>query len=271
MQPWRLASLCVCIFVLTLALVSCGSSPAVQMAQSTPSTQPSSTPISNPTPVGATVIDNIEDVNKWLTCGACGNGGGTGAIANYSATVGMASPSEDGSATQFSIAASVPYTNGYFYQAENPVHAQIGLLQYEFDLYIPSGSENAPQALEFECQQALNGWIYNFSWQADYASNVWRIFNYGAKVWESANVPLQRFTPGTWHHIVAEYHNDVASHSVFHDALTVDGVRTPVNIRHDAFFSGAANDQFTNAFQLDSNSVPLPYSVFLDRMKVTYK
>ena len=86
-----------------------------------------------------------------------------------------------------------------------------------------------------------------------------------------ANVPLQRFTPGTWHHIVAEYHNDVASHSVFHDALTVDGVRTPVNIRHDAFFSGAANDQFTNAFQLDSNSVPLPYSVFLDRMKVTYK
>ena len=72
-------------------------------------------------------------------------------------------------------------------------------------------------------------------------------------------------------HIVAEYHNDVASHSVFHDALTVDGVRTPVNIRHDAFFSGAANDQFTNAFQLDSNSVPLPYSVFLDRMKVTYK
>src|SRR5213082_3477419 len=96
-------------------------------------------------------------------------------------------------------------------------------------------------------------------------------FNYGAKVWESANVPLQRFTPGTWHHIVAEYHNDVAPHSIFHDALTVDGVRTPVNIRHDAFFSGATNDQFTNAFQLDSNSVPLPYSVFLDRMKVTYK
>lgn len=217
------------------------------------------------------MIDNIEDANQWLTCGACGNDGGGGAVANYSATVGMASPSEDGASTRFSIAATVPYTNGYFYQVHNPIHAQIGALQYEFDLYIPTGSENAPQALEFECQQQLNGWIYNFAWQADYASNEWRIFNYGTKVWETAHLPFQRFTPGTWHHIVSEYHNDVASHSVYHEALTVDGVRTPVNIRHDAFQSGDANDKFTNAFQLDSNNAPLAYSVFLDRMKVTYR
>lgn len=271
MQPWRLASLYIGTFVLTFALLSCGVSSTVQSPQSTPPTQPPPAAHSNPTPAGATVIDNIEDANKWLTCGACGNDGGTGAIADYSATVGVASPSEDGSATRFSIAASVPYTNGYFYQVQSPIHAQIDLLQYEFDLYIPSGSENAPQALEFECQQILNGSIYNFSWQANYTMNVWRIFNYGAKAWESTNLPFQRFTSGTWHHIVAEYHNDAASHSVFHDALTVDGVRMPVNIRHDAFPSGAVNDQFTNAFQLDSNSVPLPYNVFLDRMKVTYK
>jgi len=271
LRSWRVVSSCVGIFLLVLALASCGSPSAVQSAQPISSAQPATALPSNPIPAGATAIDNIEDIDKWLTCGACGNGAGTGAIANYSAAVGMASPSEDGSATRFSIAASVPYTNGYFYRVQNPIHTQINFLQYEFDLYIPSGSENAPQALEFECQQALNGWIYNFSWQADYASNTWRIFNYGAKVWEPANLPLQRFTPGTWHHIVAEYHNDAASHSVFHDVLTVDGVRMPVNIRHDAFLSGDANDQFTNAFQLDSNSVPLPYSVFLDRMKVTYK
>jgi hypothetical protein len=233
---------------------------------------PSANPApANPAPVGATVIDNIEDANQWQTCGACGNDGAGGPTASYSVTVGMASPSEDGSSTRFAIAASVPYTNAYFYQVQSPIRGQIDLLQYEFDLYIPAGLENAPQAIEFECQQQLHGWIYNFSWQADYASNMWRIFNYGAKTWEPANVPLQHFTPGTWHHIVAEYHNDAASHSVFHDALTVDGVRAPVNIRHAAFFSGDANDQFSNAFQIDSNSVPTAYRVFVDRMRVTYK
>jgi hypothetical protein len=217
------------------------------------------------------VIDNIEDVDQWLTCGACGNDGGGGVVADYSVKVGIPFPSEDGSSARFSISASVPYTNAYFYQVHNPIHSQISFLRYEFDVYIPAGSEDAPQAIEFECQQALNGWIYNFAWQADYPSNQWRIFDYGSKVWESTNLPFQRFTPGTWHHIVAEYHNDPASHSVFHDALTVDGVRMPVNIRHDAFFSGDGNDKFTNAFQLDSNSVPQAYSVFVDRMRVTYK
>src|SRR5262249_38955682 len=78
-------------------------------------------------------------------------------------------------------------------------------------------------------------------------------------------------TPGTWHHIVADYHNDTTAHTVIHDALTIDGVRIPVNITHNAFFSGAANNQFTNAVQLDSNSTPAPYSIYVDGMKITYR
>jgi hypothetical protein len=39
---------------------------------------------------------------------------------------------------------------------------------------------------------------------------------------------------------------------------------------HSAFFSGA-NDQFTNAFQLDSNGQVTPYSTYVDKMKITYK
>jgi hypothetical protein len=150
------------------------------------------------------------------------------------------------------------------------VSNQFASLTYEFDLFIPSGSENAPQAIEFECQQISGGWIYNFAFQADYGDNLWRVFNYGAKAWESAGIPLQRFSAGTWHHLMAEYHNDTTTHTVFHDALTVDGIRYTVNMTHSAFFSGA-NDQFTNAFQLDSNGQVTPYGVYVDRMKITYK
>lgn len=215
------------------------------------------------------MIDNVEQ-SPWLTCGNCGNDQGTGPTAAYFDTRGIATPSEDGASTQFSIAASVPYTNGYFYQGHAPVGTELSALVYEFDLYIPQGSESAPQAIEFECQQILDGWVYNFAWQADYASHAWTIFNYSAKTWDPSGIYFAAFSPGTWHHIMAEYHSDAGTHAVWHDALTVDGTRYLVNIPHPAFFSGAGN-QFTNGFQLDSNSVPAAYSVYVDKMKITYR
>jgi hypothetical protein len=215
-------------------------------------------------------MDNLDDSPNWLTCGACGNVGGTGSTPTSTVLAGNSVPSEDGRSTEFSIAATVPFTNTYWYEKHTALHSQFALLTYEFDLFVPTASQNAPQAIEFECQQTLNGWVYNFSWQADYAGNQWRIFNYATKHWESTAVTLTRFTPGTWHHVLAEYHNDNATHTVFHDALTIDGVRFPVNITHAAFFSGDTNDQFTNAFQLDSNSHPDAYNVYVDKMKITY-
>ena len=280
MRLLQAAQLCSAMLALSLMLASCGgtgssstsaSSVPATNASPTPSPTPGTAPSPTPTPTSsATVIDRVEE-SPWLTCGNCGNTGATGATAAYSDTLGIGTPSEDGSATQFSIAATVPYTNGYFYQRHTPVATQINALTYEFDIYIPAGSENLPQGIEFECQQILNGWIYNFSWQALYPGNQWRIFDYGLKRWDATGLTLTRFTSGTWHHIVAEYHNDTVAHTVLHDALTVDGVRMPVNITHNAFFSGAVNNQFTNAVQLDSNSTAAPYSVFIDQMKITYQ
>ena len=280
MRLWQTVQTCLAVLALSLILASCGgtgssstsaSSAPAPNASPSPTPGPAPSPSPSPTPTAnATVIDHVEE-SPWLTCGACGNNGGVGPTATYTDTLGIATPSEDGSATQFSIAATIPFTNAYFFQHHTPVTTQIGALTYEFDLYIPTGSENLPQAVEFECQQILDGWVYNFSWQALYPGNQWRIFDYGLKRWDATGLTVTRFSPGTWHHIVAEYHNDTVAHTVLHDALTVDGVRMPVNITHNAFFSGAVNNQFTNAVQLDSNSAAAPYSVYVDGMKITYQ
>jgi len=253
LPPLATILLCAALIPAIVTLESCGGGSTTPLAQSKTTTPPAA-PTPTPTPGNSTVIDNVEDSNNWLTCGGCGNDGGVGSAPHSSVTPNLPTPSEDGTATQFSIAATVPFTNTYWYMPHPVVTNQFNALTYEFDLLIPSGLESAPQAIEFECQQILGGWIYNFAFQA----------------WESASIPLQRFNPGTWHHIMAEYHNDTASHTVFHDALTVDGVRYTVNMTHNAFFSGA-NDQFTNAFQLDSDGQITPYSVYLDRMKISYK
>lgn len=224
--------------------------------------------VPNP-PAGSTVINRIEESTDWQTCGNCGNSGGAGAQATYSIERGINNPTIDGSSTEFKIGGSHPFKNAYWYikhfgSPSNPV----SYLKYEFEIYIPTEFANVPQAIEFECQQKAGGHIYNFAWQADYAHKQWRIFNYVARQWEGSGLSFAGFTPGTWHHVIAEFH--AAGNQVVHDALTFDGTRRVVNIRHAAK-TGSSGHYLTNAFQLDLNSAPTPYHVYVDGMSVTYK
>lgn len=230
-------------------------------------TPPSPTP--SPTPTATHVINEIQQATGWRTCGACGNTGGTGDLATYSMIRGIGYPTLSGSSAEFKIGGTAPYANAYWYFEHTPLTRAFKYLKYEFDLYVPEGLENAPQAIEWECQQKLGGYTYNFAWQALYAGNRWRVFNYTKRVWEDAGIALTRFSPGTWHHIIAEYHNDSVAHITYHDALTIDGIRHALHIQHAAT-PGTNSSEFENAFQLDLNGKPTPYHVFVDNMKISY-
>ena len=153
LPPLATVLLCAALIV---TLASCGGGSITPLAQSKTTTPPAA-PTPTPTPGNSTVIDNVEDSNNWLTCGGCGNDGGVGSAPRSSVTPNLPTPSEDGTATQFSIAATVPFTNTYWYMPHPVVTNQFNALTYEFDLLIPIGSESAPQAIEFECQQILGG------------------------------------------------------------------------------------------------------------------
>ena len=259
----------------TIAFVGCGGGTSLtKPAQATtvpgqPAPPPGSGSTSS-TPTSGTTLGHLED-NAWQTCGACGNDHATGSVAGSSYQNGVGSPSTDGSSTQFVVTPTVAYSNAYWYQEHTPISGGIKALTYEFDLYVPASAGSAPQAIEFECQQQLSGWVYNFAWQANYVEHAWKTFDYGAARWDSSGIPFSAFAPGTWHHIIAEYHNDTINHVVIHDALTVDGTRYAVGIRHNAFNAPTWGDKFTNAFQLDTNSAAQAYSVYVDSMLVNYQ
>ncbi len=263
----RLLSACLLLAAVAFVGVSCGGGGSA--AINTAVVPAPSGPPGSPSAPSGVVLDHVEEA-PWLTCGNCGNSNG-GTAASYSSKRGIASPSEDGSSTEFSIASARPFTNGYFFQEHAPVSTAMAALTYEFDIYIAPGMENLPQAIEFECQQKLNGWVYNFSWQAVYPSDTWRIFDYSLKRWDDTGVPFAHFAPGVWHHVAAEFHNDTAAHRVIHDALTVDGARQALNISHNAFHSGAVGEEFTNAIQLDINAAHSAYSIYIDKMKINYR
>ncbi len=223
----------------------------------------------SPVPTGVTVISRIEEATDWKTCGACGNTGGTGLLATYSMTRGITSPTTDGSSTQFKIGGSYAYKNAYWYIGHIPSPSTpLKYLRYEFDLYVPKAYATAPQAIEFECQQKANGYIYNFAWQANYAGKMWRIFDYVNRRWDSTPLKFAGFTPDKWHHIIAEYHT--SGSKVIHDALTIDGVRYAVNIAHAAKATTTGH-YLTNAFQLDLNGSATDYKVYVDGMKMSFK
>lgn len=217
-------------------------------------------------PASGNIIAGIQGMPGWRTCGACGNTGGGGTLASYYMVQHVGSPSLSGNAAKFSISGR-PYTNGFWYHENAVVNKTFSYLAYDFDIFIPAGYENSPQAIEFEVQQRINGRLYNFAWQALYTGNIWRTFDYATKKWVSSGVPYRRLTPGVWHHIRAEYHTE-GSQSV-HDAITVDGVRSAVRIVHNSV--ATSGQELENAFQLDLNGSGAPVQVFVDNMKVTWR
>ncbi|MBV9072787.1 MAG: hypothetical protein JOZ10_04065 [Acidobacteria bacterium] len=212
------------------------------------------------------MIGGIQNQQGWQTCGGCGNQGGTGQGPDYGMGQGLSNPSLSGHAADFWANGGPAYTGGYYFIEQPTLPNPLTYLRYEFDMYIPAQYANAPQAIEFECQQTVNGDTYNFAWQADYATNGWRVFNYTTKNWEATGIPLQQFAPDTWHHIVAIYHT--AGTQAIHDSLIVDGQVFNANISHPATHTGTGLE-FTNGFQLDLNSASTPYHVYVDNMQVT--
>jgi hypothetical protein len=212
------------------------------------------------------VISGIQNQSGWLTCGGCGNEGGTGQGPDYGITQALAAPSLSGSSADFWINGGPSYTGGYYFMEHTPVANPVTYLRYEFDMYLPSQYASAPQAIEFECQQNSGGYTYNYAWQADYDSNTWRVFNYTTKHWETTGIVLQRFTPDTWHHIIAMYH--ASGTTIYHDSITVDGNTYPVNVTHEALQTGNGLE-LTNGFQLDLDGNSTPYQVYVDNMQMT--
>ena len=178
----------------------------------------------------------------------------------------MLSPALSGSSADFWVNRGPAYTGGYYFIEQPTIPNPVSYLRYEFDLYLPSQYVNAPQALEFECQQNSGGYTYNYAWQADYDSHTWRVFNFTNKAWEGTSIPFSGFTPDTWHHIIAIYH--ASGTQIFHDSLTVDGATYPVNITHTALNTGNGLE-FTNAFQVDLDGNSTPYHVYVDNLTVT--
>ena len=256
--PWNNLALAASF---TLGLIAgCGgrSTPAANQPIA-PSPDPAATP-SN-IPANAITIPDIQRQPGWQSCTAC-----TGsAIAIYSLKEGISSPSLSGSSAQFSLLPGTrPFAGALWFKF---LTSDANATHFVYDLSFYTDNPSAPQALEFNVSQSTGGKRYNLATQCDLSNQrSWLVWS-PQKGWVSTGVPCVQPPPNTWNHLIWEFERDSSGHAVF-TAVTMNGSRSLVNISMPAIPD--SSEGIDIAFQLDADRAAVPYSVWLDNVKLSY-
>jgi hypothetical protein len=217
-----------------------------------------------PSPSGGTTISNIDQMTGWQDCGACAGRGGNGPVVPYSMTQNVSSPSVDGKAAQFWIGGSTPYASALWWKQ---LGAQPTATHFTYDLSFYLTDANASQALEFDINQSVNGRKFIFGTECNFSgSKQWDIWD-SVKHWIPSGVACPRVASNTWHHLTIEVER--AGNQTHFIAITVDGAKHYVNRYQASQASGVS--EMNVAVQLDSNSTSTHYSMWTDKISLTYE
>ena len=247
--------------LLSIALAAgCGGhadAPAVTTASPADPPPPGST-----TPSNAKVFSDVQKLPGWESCTAC-----TGsAFAAFSMTQGVAAPSQSGASARFQmLPGTKPFGGALWFKRLGSVDSAT---HFVYDLYFYMENPSGPQAVEFNVTQSAGGSHYDFSTQCDLIdTRTWRVWDPVKKEWAGTSASCVQPPPNTWNHLVWEFERNSSGQVVF-SAVTLNGNRSAVNVTmpHTADKRSGVDV----AFQLDANQTATPFSVWLDKINLTY-
>jgi hypothetical protein len=179
-------------------------------------------------------------------------------------TQGVTTPSMDNNSSEFFLGGTTSYASALWWKQ---LGAQSTAKNFVYDLYFYLKDSTAPQALEFDVNQSVNGNMFVFGTECDIrGSKTWRVWDYNLH-WVSTGIPCTTPTAYTWHHLVWEFERTDDGHMHF-ISVTLDGVKNYVNKYHTPRPKNAK--ELNVAFQMDGNKSMTDYSVWLDKVSLTY-
>jgi len=259
-NPQLLSFIVFIIAVSLAALTGCGGKMVVASPTPTP---PSASPGTNTTPSNAQTISDIQNLPGWENCTAC-----TGsALAVYSMAEGVTAPAMAGSTSaQFQLLAGThPFGGALWFKF---LGAQNKATHFVYDLFFYVDNPAAAQAIEFNVSQSDGQNRYSFSTQCDLqGAHAWRVWDPTGNKWVASAVECATPAANTWNHLTWEFERDTSGHVIF-TAVTVNGNRGVVNLSmaHTADTSSGVDV----AYQSDANLNGTPYSVWLDKVSLSY-
>jgi len=212
-----------------------------------------------------TTFSNLDQKTGWQSCSACAGAGGTGAIATHSTSSGISSPSMDGNSRKFSVGGSNKYANALWWKQ---LGGNSSAGHFVYDLYYYIKTPSAPQALEFDVNQSRSGKKFIFGTECDFnGSHTWKVYDPYNHVWRSTSIACNRPTAYKWNHIVLEFNRTSTGKTGF-ITVTINGYKHYFNRAYSPRSSSVS--EINVAFQMDLNGSATDYSVWLDKVKLTY-
>ena len=215
-------------------------------------------------PSNATVFSQIEDLTNWQSCDACAGANGNGPSTPHWMAQFQTTPSLDGSSAEFFVGGTTPYGAALWWKQLGPIDSATHFV-YDMNFYLTDAT--APQALEFDVNQSVNGKKFIFGTECDFhGAKTWRIWD-STLHWQDSGVSCTAAqTAKVWHSLRWEFERTSGGHTHF-IAVTVDGTRRTIDRFYNPQSSSAR--ELNVAFQMDGNSTMTDYHIWVDKIKLS--
>src|SRR5262249_16027244 len=132
-------------------------------------------------------------------------------------------PSLDGKSVKFTISGTTPYANALWCKQlgrKDSAH------NFVYDLYYYIKAPTAPQALEFDVNQTVDGEWYVFGTECVLkATPLWHAHQPYNRHWVATSIPCKVPTAYTWNHVVLEFQRTSTGKNSF-VSVTINGVKS---------------------------------------------
>ncbi|HZO99683.1 MAG TPA: Ig domain-containing protein [Terriglobia bacterium] len=193
---------------------------------------------------------------------------------------GVNNPSKSGSATQFNLGGTAPYSDALWnnhvigplssqgtFDSDGSLVPSLYNFTYDVDFY--GDNLGLAEALEFDINQFFGGMGFIFGHECRIANgNQWAVFDNKKAQWVPTGVPCYPHS-NAWNHVTLKVQRTSDNHLTY-QSITLNGQTTNLNW---TFEHGSAPDWYgvTLNYQMDGNVRQDPYSIYLDNLTLTYQ
>jgi len=206
----------------------------------------------------------IQSMSGWASCGSCAGEGGHGPDTPRYMHQFIGTPSLTGKASEYWIGPKVPYSGALWWKQ---LGAKPNASHFVYDLYFYVKDPNAPQAIEFDMNQSVGSRKFIFGTQCDIKNHHdWDVWDTASGRWIQTGIACSAPPAYTWNHLVLEFAR--SSNQATFVSVTLNGKKSYINRTFNTF--GVNASELNTAVQLDGNSKYTAYSMWVDKMQVTY-
>jgi major membrane immunogen (membrane-anchored lipoprotein) len=209
---------------------------------------------------------------KYNICSSCPG-------VTWSTKQGINSPSLSGKAAQYHIGGTTPYSDVLWNNHLIGDGSTQGLLDSShtivptvhnltYDVHFYGTNLQLAENLEFDIGQFFDNLGLMFGTQCQMVNGqVWGIWDNVNGRWVSTKAPCHPLN-NSWNHLTIQFER-TSSNDLVYKTITLNGVTSAINATYPPFSAVGWYGIVVN-FQLDGNYKQSPYTVYLDKLSVTY-